>query len=274
MGKPRNAAKTCLPAWVPPFTVVAGVLAMGVAQVLFRGFGLRPLLVGAETFLMLPALLALAAWRIPLGKGLAFRSLPPRAVALCLGLGATLWATSLGLFEVQYAVWKPPPGFLEAFERLHEMLKPDGPFDALVSLATIAFVPAFCEEIVFRGAALPAFLRRLGPAWAVVLSSLLFGLIHVEWAGSPSFYRVPFAFTIGMGLALLRLRTGSLWASLVAHATLNGITFFAAPHAAPTAGTLPEADPLLGAALLIGGLVGSAALFRFLPVLTPERPAP
>ncbi len=258
---------------MPPLTVLAGVLAMGVAQLLFMGFGLRPLLTAAETFLMIPALLALVAWRIPLGAGLAFRALPGRAVALCIGLGATLWAVSLGLFELQYAVWKPPPGFLETFERLHEALKPDGPADALVSLMTIAFVPAFCEEIVFRGAALPAFLRRLGPAWAVFLTSLLFGLIHVEWGGTRSFYRVPFAFTIGLGLALLRLRTGSLWSTILAHATLNGITFFAAPLAEPTAGTLPDAEPLLGAALFLGGVLGSAFLFRFLPVLTPERPA-
>lgn len=274
MSKPRSERPTALPAWLPPFMVLTGVLAMGVAPLLFRGVGLRPLLLAAETFLMLPALLALLAVGVPLKQGLAFHRLAPRGVAVCLGLGATLWAASLGLFELQYAVWKPPPGYLETFERLHEMLKPDGPFDALVSLGAIALAPALCEEIVFRGAALPAFLRRLGAAWAVFLTALLFGLIHVEWTGSLSFYRVPFAFSVGLGLALLRIRTGSLWASILAHATLNGITFFAAPLAEPTAGTLPDAEPLIGAALFAGGVIASAFLYRLLPdSLTRERPA-
>jgi membrane protease YdiL (CAAX protease family) len=275
VSKPRSEAPRVLPAWTAPVVVIAGSLAMFAAAALFRGLGLRPLLLLSELFLMLPSLLALALARIPLRQGLALQPLPRREAVVCVALGVALWAASLGLFELQYTLWKPPAGYLEGFQRLHELLKPAGPFDALLSLAAIALAPALCEEVVFRGTALPALLRRLGPWLAALGSAALFGLIHVDAAGAAaSFYRVPFAFTVGLGLAALRVRTGSLWSSILAHATLNGITFFVAPLTEPPTGELPAAEPLLGAALLTGGVLATALLFRLLPdSLTRERDA-
>lgn len=275
MSKPRSEAPRVLPAWTAPVVVIAGMASMLGGATLLRGQGIRPFLVGSELFLMTPALVALLVAGIAPGRGLALTKLPAAGVLVSLGLGVTFWAGSLGLFELQYAVWKPPPGYLDGFQRLHDLLKPDGPVDALVSLAAIAFAPAVCEEIVFRGVALPALWQRLGPWVAAFGSALLFGLIHVDAAGSsPSLYRVPFAFAVGLALAALRMRTGSLWASILAHGTLNGITFFAAPLAEPSGGSLPDAEPLLGLALFVGGVLASAFLFRRLPdSLTRDRAA-
>jgi len=249
---------------------------MNVGALLLRNLGMRTFLVGSELLLALPSLFALALAGVPVPAGLSLRKLDPKASVLCVALGVAFWAGSLGLFELQYAVWKPPPGYLEGFERLHDLLKPSGPLDALVSLAAIALAPAVCEEIVFRGAALPALLPRLGPLGAVLGSAALFGAIHVDAAGaSPSFYRVPFAFAVGLGLGQLRLRTGSLWSTIAAHAMLNGITFFAAPLAQPTNGVLPEPEPWLGLGLLLAGLLATFWLFARLrrPLTDSERPA-
>ncbi len=272
---PTPSRPTALPAWTAPLLVIVGVVAMFAGGALFRDLGTRGFLMGSEAMLVLPALLALAAWRIPLARGLALAPLPSRAVLICVGLGGTLWAASLGLFELQYVVWSPPPGYLEGFQRLHDLLKADGSLDTLVSLCAIAFAPAICEELLFRGAVLPALQRGLGATAAALGSAALFGLIHVDFTtGAPSFYRVPFAFAVGLGLAALRLRTGSLWASILAHATLNGITYFAAPLAGTPDGALPDPQPLLGAGLFLGGVVTSALLFALLGrSLTPSRSA-
>lgn len=237
-----------------------------------HGAGLRPTLLLSELALAAPALLALAAAGRDLPQALALRRLDARTTVLSFALGAAFWSLSLGLFELQYAVWLPPAGYLDSFQRLHDLLRPDGPFDAVVSLSAIAFVPALCEELLFRGAVFPAFERWLGLMPAVFGSALLFGLIHVD-LGYRTLYRVPFAFTVGLALALLRARSGSLLPSTLAHATLNGITFFAAPLARSTPGTLPDAQPLLGAGLLAGGTIAAALLFKRLPLTRPDAPA-
>lgn len=244
-----------LPVALVPVVVLLGVLAMGAVLPVAAPLGVRPALVLAELALCAPALLALALWRVPPGEGLGLHALPLRELGLAAFAGAALWLASLGLMEVQAWLRPPPPGFIELFQRLHEMLRPKHAADALLSLAAIALAPAVCEEILFRGVALPSLARAIGPALGVAASAFLFGFIHVDAVGGAlSFYRVPFALSVGIGLGLLRLRAGGLGLAIAAHATLNAITFAAVPFTEPITGnTLPESDPRVGAALLIVG---------------------
>jgi membrane protease YdiL (CAAX protease family) len=202
---------------------------------------------------------------------LALRSMQPRTLAIALGSGAALWATSLGLLELQYAVWAPPAGYLQQFQQLHDLLRPRGPFDAALSVLAIAIAPGVCEELLFRGLVMQLLLPRLGTVVAVAASALLFGLIHLDLSGSgATLYRVPFAIVVGVGFAFLRLRSGSLIPSMVAHALVNATTFAAALQESP-APTLPSPRPLLGAALLLGGAV---ALVWLLSLLRPAPTSP
>jgi sodium transport system permease protein len=266
-----DRSRAAIPALLAPVVVLVGYVLMLAGGFLFRSFGMRPLLVASELLLMTPALLALAACRVSLPDGLGLRPVTSRTAFASVLLGATLWGLSLGLFELQYVVWRPPEGYLDAFRRLHDLLKPAGPADALVSLLAIAIAPAICEEVLFRGVALPAFLRW-GAAVAAAASALLFGAIHLDFTSAgASLYRVPFAFTVGLGLAAIRLRTGALGPAILAHATLNGITFLAAPLASPPDATLPDPRPWLGLGLFATGLVASGIVFtRLLPPLTPR----
>lgn len=268
---PERSARAAIPALLAPIVVLLGYLLMNIGALLARSMGIRGVLVVSEVLLATPALLCVLLFKVSLPDGLGLRPVASRAAFASVLLGATLWGLSLGLFELQYTLWKPPAGYLDAFQRLHDLLKPTGSLDALVSLLAIAIAPAICEEIVFRGAALPAF-ARLGAPAAAVLSSLLFGVIHLDNAGgSLSLYRVPFAFVVGLGLAAIRLRTGALGPAIVAHATLNSITFFAAPFASPPDGALPDPRPLLGLGLFLGGLAASAVVFVKMLPLTPRR---
>lgn len=272
---PDRSPRTAIPALLAPVVVVVGYSMMILGAGLFRLGDIRAALLLSELMLVAPAILALLAFRIRLADGLGLGVLAPRSVLASVLLGATLWGLSLGLFELQYVVWRPPAGYLDAFQRLHELLRPSGPVDALVSLVAIAIAPAVCEEILFRGVALPALLRWGAPA-AAILSSLLFGAIHLDSAGGGvSLYRVPFACTVGLGLAAIRLRTGALGPAILAHATLNSITFVAAPLTSPPDATLPDPRPLLGLGLFAGGFVLSVLVFtKLLPALTPRRVTP
>jgi len=252
-----------LPAWLALAAWMAGLAAMGVAMRAASPLGIRPALMTAELFLALPALLALALWRIPWARGLALTRPTPAGWVLALLAGAALWAASLGLFELQYAGWPPPPGYLDSFQLLHKALRPSGVVDAVASVIAIAMAPAVCEEILFRGALLPSFERWVRPWGAVLLSALLFGIIHLDptTSGAYTFYRVPFATSVGLGLGILRVRSGSLVPCIVAHATLNAITFFAVLLTAPST-ELEAANLLQGSGLFLLGTAASVFLLR------------
>lgn len=255
-----------LPALLAPLAVVLGIAAMLLVARWAAPFGLRPGLVAAELALTVPGLLLFLIGRRPLDGVLGAASPSRPALLLSAGAGVSLWLASLGLFELQYTVWPPPPGYLEAFRLLHERLRPAGPLDALASVLAISVVPALCEELLFRGLVLPSLLRPLGAIGASLAAALLFGLIHLDStaAGAVSLYRVPFAFAVGLGFAALRLLAGGLWAPAVAHATLNALTFAAAPFTDDPAQGLPDPRPLLGAAILALGLALSYASLRAL----------
>lgn len=76
------------------------------------------------------------------------------------------------------------------------------------------------EELLFRGLLLSALLRRMRPLAAVLVSALVFALAHLpdlHWL----WYGVPNLALLGIAFAWLRLRSGSLWPAIVAHACNN-----------------------------------------------------
>lgn len=259
-----DRASPVLPPAVGALAVVAGVAAMVGSFRPVSGLGTRPALVVSELLLAAPGLLALALYGIPLAGGLGVRRIDARLTALSLLSGAAFWVASLGLLELQSALWPPEAKYIELFRRLHEALRPTGPLDAVLSVSAIALVPAVCEEVLVRGIVLPSLLAPLGGPGAIVASSLLFALIHLD----P--YRLPFAFAAGLGLGALRLRSGSLLPPVLAHAVLNTITFAAAGVLDDPSAGLEDPRPWLGAALLCTGLAGSVALLlRLRPVDRP-----
>jgi len=252
--------------------VVVGVLAMGIAGAFARQLGLRLTLVLSELLLLTPGvLLAAIAWRLPLRSALALAPVSRRVVWLSLLAGLAFWGGSLGLFELQYAVWPPPEGYLEMFRRLHAALRPSGPVDALASVAAIAIGPAVCEELLFRGLVLESLRPRFGAIGAVIGAAVAFSLIHVDASQAGlSLYRLPFALAVGLGLGALRLQAGSVVAPILAHALLNTVTFLVAPLTDPPGAELPEPQPALGVVLLSAGVATSVWLLRRVRVDSPS----
>ncbi len=86
----------------------------------------------------------------------------------------------------------------------------------MVNIFMIAILPAFAEELLFRGA-----LAGLFKDWtknthvAVFLSSLIFAAIHLQ------FYGFLPRFLLGMALGYLFFWSGSLWLPICAHFTNN-----------------------------------------------------
>jgi len=112
------------------------------------------------------------------------------------------------------------------------------PFDPDVGFSTpeilllffvIAVLTPVAEETFFRGLAIPAFRRRMGPVWAVLASAALFTIPHLAGSVSGSGIAV-LAGVIGWwGIVLGALRfftNGRIGASILTHALLNGTSLF------------------------------------------------
>ncbi len=156
-----------------------------------------------------------------------------------------------------------PAKLVADFDAKQRML--DGVFagQAMPMILTVAIAAPLGEELFFRGFALPALRRSFGPLLAVLVSGVLFSALHLDPVGFIGLLE------IGVMLALLRVWTGSLWPSVVAHAVNNGIAGaafmmgFEDPDSPP-----PRWVLLLGFVLLIAFVVLAAR------VLWPRREEP
>lgn len=89
------------------------------------------------------------------------------------------------------------------------------PMQLLLQVMALAVVPAVVEEWLFRGVVLGQLLDGAGRWTALVLTTLLFALMHGSWAGLPAHL------LIGAALTLTMMRTGSLTAAMTMHLTYN-----------------------------------------------------
>ncbi|NDJ35289.1 MAG: CPBP family intramembrane metalloprotease [Chloroflexi bacterium] len=89
--------------------------------------------------------------------------------------------------------------------------------ESLVMMFFISFWVPFYEEVFFRGF-LHNWLRNRLSLWpAIVVSSLAFGFIHIVPV------QIVTAFLLGVGLAWVYEKSGSLWSAVVLHVVNNGL---------------------------------------------------
>lgn len=85
-------------------------------------------------------------------------------------------------------------------------------------LLGIAVYAPFAEELTFRGVIYQGY-RQQGNRWkALLLGSLLFGLMHMN------LNQACYAFVMGVALALLVEATGSILPAFIAHFCVNGLS--------------------------------------------------
>jgi len=91
------------------------------------------------------------------------------------------------------------------------------PLTTYATLFAAVIIAPFCEEVFFRGFVFPGLRRGMSVGWAIIISSLLFGVAHAD-PGS-----FPVLFVIGLALAFLRWRTRSIWPCIMLHMLNNGV---------------------------------------------------
>ena len=94
---------------------------------------------------------------------------------------------------------------------------PKGIFGFLLYTLSTAIVPAVLEEFALRGIVLGT-LRKFGDTFALITSSLCFGIMH------GNFEQIPFAFMAGLILGFVTIKTGSLRTAMFIHFFNNFIS--------------------------------------------------
>lgn len=176
--------------------------------------------------ILAPILLALWYGKVNIPRTLNLRA--PGASAMA---GTALAAIGWAVLSIQMSVlinrWMPVPKEFEVLnQRLFDVSGLPGGVWTL--LAIVALSPAICEESLFRGVLLSGLRRRL-PDWGVVVTvGVLFGFFHL------SLYKLlPTALT-GIVFTYLVVRSGSLFTSMLAHFTLNGLSILLATNTLPS----------------------------------------
>lgn len=95
--------------------------------------------------------------------------------------------------------------------------KTDNLYANILYVIGIVVIPPLVEEFVFRGVVLNG-LRKFGNGFAIFGSAFLFGMFH------GNFMQIPFAFVVGLVFALIVVRTGNLWITIIIHALNNGFS--------------------------------------------------
>ena len=164
----------------------------------------------AVAFLLARVFAAIFGWRI--GPSLGFRAFDvSEGVALALGVAivgrvlSTGWGVAISLLGFE------PPAELDV-----TALMPTDALGIVLLVALVVIIGPVVEEIIFRGALYPAIRARTGAGLAMVLSGIVFGLIHVDllWLVVPTAL-------LGIALAWLYERTRSLWVPILCHAVFN-----------------------------------------------------
>ncbi|MEV0899067.1 CPBP family intramembrane glutamic endopeptidase [Actinoplanes sp. NPDC049802] len=138
--------------------------------------------------------------------------LTPAEAGLTLTAG---WGYALGaalLIAAGYGVGLLIPAVRRA------LAEPYFPHPVRSALVEVPLSTVIFEEVAFRGVLFALISRDHGPLWAVLLTSVLFGLWHL-----PDRREVAFTTLAGVLLSFLRYLGGGLLAPFVVHWTANGL---------------------------------------------------
>lgn len=92
--------------------------------------------------------------------------------------------------------------------------------DRIIAFITLVILPPIVEEIIFRGFLYGKLRSRLSMPASILITSLLFGIIHLQWNVGLD------VFALSIVLCVLREITGTIYAGILTHMLKNGIAFY------------------------------------------------
>lgn len=148
-----------------------------------------------------------------------------------LGLKTLPTFTDIGLAPVGYAVYIIGASILSTLMQLLPWFNADQTqetgfsyfitgFDRFWAILAIVFIAPIAEEIIMRGWLYGKLRDKLKVPLAIVLTSLVFAVLHGQWNVGVS------VFMLSVVLCGLREITGTIWSGIILHILSNGIAFY------------------------------------------------
>ena len=219
------------------------MLSLQVQDVIFQ---LAEVLLRLASFL-LPAAFLLSAIQLPRRWALPMRR--PEALLLLCAVGCCLGTSLLGgmLAQIISAITQALLGVAPVSA---DAAMPLGIPEMVIYALNIAVIAPVVEEILFRGVIMQS-LRQFGDGFALLASSILFGLAH------GNLLQIPNALVMGLAMGYFVLRTNSLWTGIVLHMVNNAL---AVGLQITTRYTTPQQDMMVGNAafllFVVSGIIG------------------
>ena len=207
--------------WISVLSVIFafGVAAL-IALFLFPVFGMGTLrwvaLIVGEALIIVPALIYVRSRHYDLQKSFRLATPPSGTLPLAALIGISIQPIADELDKLFSQLFSMPEQVQEYLEKALDAFKIDNLGSLLLITLGAVIIAAITEEILFRGFLQSAYERDGSPFRAVLISSLVFAVVHF----SPQFFQI---FLLGSLLGYLALRTDSLYPGILLHMINNGI---------------------------------------------------
>jgi membrane protease YdiL (CAAX protease family) len=147
-----------------------------------------------------------------------FRCPSPKLIGYAVLASLGILIPVMSLEALALLRFKVPQELIDALTRLITAKT----YPELVYVVVVAAVSAaVCEELVFRGILQKSLASRMRPWAAILVTSIIFALLHTIW-------RTPPALVLGVFLGFLYWRTQSLVLPMLSHFTVNTVSIVAA----------------------------------------------
>ncbi len=188
------------------------VISMPITQLIFS----------AITYVFCLVLVVFLPWKVLKIKTnrdeLGLRGLPTWTDILLAPIGFIVFMIIAGLLMAIMQAILPQIDWEQAqdvgFNQLYGAEQMLQGFIALVVLAPIA------EEVIFRGWLYGKLRARMSAVPAILLVSLLFGVMHGQWNVGVT------VFVMSIAMCMIRELTGTIWSGILVHMIKNGLAFY------------------------------------------------
>lgn len=180
----------------------------------------------------------------------------PSVVVIFAGLAGL--ALQLPLAEIGNLVHALIGRDLAHARAVHDLLRVDSAWDGFALTLALVVIAPITEELLFRGVLLRGLVRSYGERAGLLVSAVLFGLLH----GRPAEAIV--AFVAGLVLGALRLRTRSVLPCIALHVGVNALPVLVPAELLPIPGVNVLGDEILHVPPLkvaAAAIVAGVALF-------------
>jgi membrane protease YdiL (CAAX protease family) len=198
----------------------------------------------------------------------------PRLAPSVLGFALGVTNFFACVVPIQYVAQSLAPSWLKDMFDVSRVFDSQSPLELALMLAGVSLAAPACEEFFFRGLFQKGLLSSsLSRTSAVVVTAVVFSAFHLDPVGFVA--RVE----LGVLFGALRLYTGSLWPSILAHAANNlvsSVLFLALRETSAVASDAKPPGWIILVVMAVGGLAmgGLILLARKLPVLWGPRQEP